>query len=262
MHAEASNDRSPSLSERVARSGKQTLVVVATYNERENLPRLVETLFRVVPDADLLVVDDNSPDGTGRWCDEQASRDARLRCLHREGKLGLGTATIAGLRYAVEHGYTYVVNMDADLSHDPRFLPDLLSGMEREGSSAADVVIGSRYVPGGRIEGWPLGRRLISRAVNLYGRALLGLSTKDCSGSFRCYRVERLRELDFDAVGARGYAVFEELLWHLKRLGARFEETPITFTDRQVGTSKVNTREALAAITRITRLGVKNWLRL
>ncbi len=260
MHAEAPDDRPPPLPNAGSRSGHQTLVVVATYNERENLPRLVEAIFREVPEVDLLVVDDNSPDGTGRWCDEQASRDARLRCLHREGKLGLGTATIAGLRYAVEQGYTYVVNMDADLSHDPRRLPDLLAAMEREGPKPVDVVIGSRYAPGGGIEGWPLGRRLMSRAVNLYARAMLGLAVKDCSGSFRCYRVDSLRQLDFGAVTARGYAVFEELLWRLKRVGARFEETPITFTDREKGTSKINTREALSALWTISGLGVKNWL--
>jgi dolichol-phosphate mannosyltransferase len=234
---------------------------VATYNEIENLPRLVEEIFQQLPEADLLVIDDNSPDGTGQWCEQRAAEDARVHCLHREGKLGLGTAIIAGMRYGIEHGYRYVLNMDADFSHPPRYLPDLLAGMEPQEGPAVDVMIGSRYVPGGGVEGWPLRRHVMSRGVNLYARWLLGLKPKDCSGAFRCYRTELLARLDFDAVRSRGYSFQEEILWHLKRLGARFGETPIVFVDRQQGASKIDARESGAALWVILRLGVRSLLR-
>jgi dolichol-phosphate mannosyltransferase len=237
------------------------LVTLATYNEIENLPLLVDEIFAAVPDADILVIDDNSPDGTGRWCDTRAGADPRVHCLHRAGKLGLGTATIAGMKYAIEHGYRYVLNMDADFSHHPRHLAALLAGMQRgDGTPAVDVMIGSRYVSGGAIEGWPLKRHVMSRAVNACARCLLGLRPRDCSGAFRCYRVSLLEQVDFEAVRSRGYSFQEEILWHLKRLGAKMEETPITFADRQRGTSKINGGEALAALGILIRLGARNWL--
>ena len=234
---------------------------MATYNEMENLPRLVEEIFRYAPQADILVIDDNSPDGTGQWCDQQRAEDPRIACLHRPGKLGLGTATIAGMKYAIEHGYRYVLNMDADFSHQPKYLPALLAGMDPPGGPPVDVMIGSRYIPGGGVEGWPLKRQLMSRAVNLYARWLLGLRPKDCSGAFRCYRTAMLAKLDFDAVRSRGYSFQEEILWRLKRAGARFGETPIIFVDRQHGVSKIDSGEALAALRIIFALGVRNWLR-
>src|SRR5687767_8276566 len=147
---------------------QRTLVIIATYNEIENLPLLVDAIWEVAPQVDILVIDDNSPDGTGKWCDERAKTEPRLHCLHRAGKLGLGTATIAGMKYAIEHGYDQVLNMDADFSHDPKYLPDLLAGMQRADGPPVDVMIGSRYVAGGGIEGWPLKRHLMSRGVNLY----------------------------------------------------------------------------------------------
>jgi len=234
------------------------LITLATYNEIENLPRLVDEIFAIVPQVDILVVDDHSPDGTGRWCDEKSAADSRLHCLHRTGKLGLGTATIAGMRYAIEHGYGYVLNMDADFSHHPRHLPAILAGMQT--SDRVDVMIGSRYIPGGAIEGWPWRRHAMSRLVNAYARLLLGLKARDCSGAFRCYRTSTLSQIDFDAIRSRGYSFQEEILWHLKRLGARFGETPITFADRERGISKINGREALAALNIIFRLGLLNLL--
>ena len=238
----------------------KTLVTVATYNEMENLPALVEEIFQAAPEVDLLVIDDNSPDGTGQWCDRKGEEDQRVHCLHRAGKLGLGTAIIAGMRYAIEHGYKYMLNMDADFSHHPRHLPELIAGMEPDAAGAVDVTIGSRYVPGGGVEGWPLKRQLMSRAVNFYARWLLGLEQKDCSGAFRCYRTELLAKLDFDAVRSRGYSFQEEILWHLKRLGARFAEVPIVFVDRQRGVSKIDSKEAVAALRIIFSLGVRNVL--
>ena len=238
----------------------KTLVTVATYNEIENLPRLVEEIFAHAPQVDLLVIDDNSPDGTGRWCDQKQAEDPRVQCLHRQGKLGLGTATVAGMQYAIEHGYDQVLNMDADFSHHPRHLPAILQSMHN-GHGPVDVVIGSRYTDGGRIEGWPLKRRLMSKLVNMYARCLLGLKSRDCSGAYRCYRTELLRRLDFSRIVSRGYSFQEEILWRLQKLGGRFAETPITFVDRQHGASKINLHEAWAALRIIFRLGLKNWLR-
>jgi dolichol-phosphate mannosyltransferase len=231
------------------------LITVATYNEIENLPRLCDEIFAVAPQAELLVIDDNSPDGTGRWCDQREAKDPRVHCLHRSGKLGLGTATIAAMQYAIDHDYELMLNMDADFSHHPRYIPALLAGM-----ASVDVMIGSRYVPGGGVKDWPLGRRLMSWAVNTYARCLLGLSPRDCSGAFRCYRVELLKKIDLLRIRSRGYSFQEEILWHLKRAGARFGETPILFADREQGKSKINSREALSALWIIFRLGITNWL--
>ncbi len=238
----------------------KTLVTVATYNEIENLPRLVEEIFQQAGDVDILVVDDNSPDGTGQWCDEKAAEDPRVHCLHREGKLGLGTATVAAMQYGIEHGYKYVLNMDADFSHHPRYLPDIMAAMDPPDGPAVDIMIGSRYVPGGGVEGWPLKRHIMSRGVNLYARWLLGLKSKDCSGAYRCYRTELLAKLDFDRIRSRGYSFQEEILWHLKRAGARFGETPIIFADRELGESKIDSGEAVSALWIIFTMGLRNLL--
>ncbi len=236
----------------------KTLVAVATYNEIENLPPLVDEIFRFLPAADLLVVDDNSPDGTGRWCDTRAGEDPRLHCLHREGKLGHGTAVNAAMKYALANGYGYVLTMDADFSHSPKCLPAMTAGMNPAGGSSVDVMIGSRYIPGGGVEGWPWKRHFMSRGVNLYARWLLGLKPKDCSGNYRCYRTETLARLDFDQVRSRGYSLQEEILWHLKRVGARFGETPIVFVERQRGKSKINSTEAATALRIIFSLGMQS----
>jgi dolichol-phosphate mannosyltransferase len=235
------------------------LITIATYNEIENLPQLVAEILQTVPEADVLVVDDNSPDGTGEWCEELAPFEPRLHCLRRAGKLGLGTATIAAMRYGIEHGYDFVLNMDADLSHQPCYLPAILAGMVGEdGKPGADVMIGSRYVRGGRVEGWPLHRRVMSWAINQYTRRILGLPTRDCSGAYRCYRAALLARLDFEAIRSRGYSFQEEILWHLYRAGANFGETPIVFVDRRHGSSKINFREACATLRIIFSLGLAN----
>ena len=239
-------------------NAEKTLVTVATYNEIENLPKLVEEIFAVVPEVDILVIDDNSPDGTGRWCDEKGAQEGRLSCLHREGKLGLGSATVAGMKWALERGYKQMLNMDADFSHHPRYLPEMIAGMEPRDGPPVDVMIGSRYVAGGGVEGWPLKRRLMSKGVNFYARTLLGLKCRDCSGAFRCYRTSVLEKIDFDAIRSRGYSFQEEILWHFRRAGARFGESPITFADREFGESKINSKEAVAALWIIFVLGVRN----
>ena len=178
----------------------RVLVSLATYNERGNLRPLIEEIHRYVPDAHVLVVDDNSPDGTGRLADEMAAADPRVHVLHRAGKLGLGTAILTAMRYAIEHGYDYQVNLDADFSHPPRFLPALLAGMVTK-----DVMIGSRYVKGGGTENWPLARLAMSRAVNTLVRFLFRMPVRDASGAYRCYRVSKLKEAHLERTQSRGY---------------------------------------------------------
>ena len=230
---------------------ERLLVMLCTYDERENLAALVPEIWSFAPAADILVIDDNSPDGTGQLADEWAAREKRVHVVHRPAKLGLGTAAVAGLRYAVERGYTFLINLDADFSHPPRYIPALLALMNE-----ADVAIGSRYVAGGGVVGWGLRRHLMSRTINWYARVLLRLSTRDNSGSFRCYRVARLRELDFDRFLARGYAIQEEILYRLRRIGCRFAETPIVFEERRHGSSKISLAEGLAAGWIILRLAI------
>jgi dolichol-phosphate mannosyltransferase len=229
------------------------LVTLCTYNERENLGALVPEIRRTLPDADVMVIDDGSPDGTGALADELSASEPRVRVLHRAGKLGLGSAILAGMRRAIADGYDFVINMDADFSHDPRHLPALVACMER-----ADVAIGSRYVPGGGIEGWGPLRHFMSRGINWYARLLLGLSTRDNSGAYRCYRCSKLAQINLDRVRARGYAFQEEILFHCRLAGCRFAETPIVFHDRRYGTSKINWRESAAALWIILRLGAGN----
>jgi dolichol-phosphate mannosyltransferase len=231
----------------------RVLVTLCTYDERENLGALVPAIRVTLPEADVLVIDDGSPDGTGALADELAATDPRVRVLHRAGKLGLGSAILAGLRQAIADGYDFVINMDADFSHDPRHLPALVACMER-----VDVAIGSRYVPGGGIEGWGPLRHMMSQGINWYARLLLGLSTRDNSGAFRCYRCSKLGQIDLDRVRSRGYAFQEEILFHCRVAGCRFEETPIVFRDRRYGTSKINWRESVAALWIILRLGAGN----
>lgn len=230
----------------------RTLVALATYNEIENLPDLVDAILRVLPAAEVLVIDDNSPDGTGRWCDERAAVEQRLNCMHRPGKLGLGSATLAGARWAIDNGYDLFVTMDADWSHDPQYLPVLVSA-----AGNADVAIGSRYCPGGAIEGWPLHRRLASRMMNGLSRLVLRLPIHDMSGAFRVYQVSALQRIDLSQIAATGYAYLEEILWHLHRGGATFAEVPITFRDRRAGKSKINFREAVAKLRVLLRLAMK-----
>ncbi len=220
------------------------LISLATYNEAGNLQPLVETIRRYAPDCSILVIDDNSPDGTGRIADELRQTLPEIHAIHRPGKMGLGTATIAAMKFAIEHGYDSLLNMDADFSHDPEYIPALRAGMADH-----DVMIGSRYVPGGGVEGgFTLKRRFMSTGINTYARIMLGLTSKDNSGAFRCYRVSKLAQIDYDKIRSRGYSFQEEILFWCQAVGCRIGETPIVFKDRRAGSSKINGREALSAV--------------
>lgn len=231
------------------------LVSIATYNEGENLPELVAGIHEFLSDADILVVDDNSPDGTGQLADDLAAGNPRIHVVHRAGKLGLGTAIIAAMRHAIANDYDYHINMDADFSHHPRYLPALVAGMDR-----FDVMIGSRYVKGGGVENWPWRRQLSSRAVNLLACVLLRIPARDTSGAYRCYRVSKLRELNLDRIWSRGYSFQEEILYRCRRVGCRLGETPIVFADRRKGKSKVNAKEAVRSIGILLGLGLYSLL--
>ena len=226
------------------------LVSLATYNERDNLASLIHEIHAVVPRADILVIDDNSPDGTGRLADELAAADARIHVLHRTGKLGLGTATLAAMRYAMDKEYDYLVNMDADFSHHPRYLPAVLVGMKRK-----DVMIGSRYIRGGGTENWPLARKVVSLSVNGMVRLLMRIPAHDCSGAYRCYRVSQLRQTDLDHLLSRGYSFQQEVLYRCRKSGSRIGETPIIFENRRAGASKVNLKEVVRSISILFWIG-------
>ncbi len=228
------------------------LIALCTYNERQNVELLIPLLRAAVPEADLLFVDDNSPDGTGRYIDELSAVDPRVKLLHRQKKEGLGVAIRAGFTYAVEQGYDRLVNMDADFSHPANVIPALLAAAEQH-----DVVIASRYVAGGGVVGWPVQRQIMSWGINTYVRVLLGLKTRDNSGSFRCYRVELLKRADLSKITCRGYAVFEELLYRLKQAGATFVEIPYTFEERRFGTTKINLKEAFRALGNLAMLRLR-----
>lgn len=227
------------------------LISIATYNERENLAQLVSGILQFVPHAHVLIVDDNSPDGTGQLADELASHDERIHAKHRTGKLGLGSAIIAGMQYAIDQGYHRFVSMDADLSHDPKYLPALTTLSQR-----CDVKIGSRYVAGGGVVNWPLQRWIISRSVNVLTRVLLRIPARDASGGFRCYRTALLKKIDMNGLWSKGYSFQEEMLFRCIHLGGKVEETPIVFADRLVGASKANVKEMVRSLFVLFKLGL------
>ena len=230
----------------------KTLIIIPTYNEFENLPLLLKEIFSFAPETQVLIVDDNSPDGTGKLAEEICSQNPRVHVLHRPGKLGPGTAYIAGFKYAIQHGYDAAFEMDADFSHDPRSLPDFLKAIEH-----ADLVIGSRYIPGGKTPNWSLMRRLVSGSGNVFARFVLGIPVHDCTGGFRCYRREVLQSLDLDAIQSRGYAFQVELTYRVLNKGFKIVETPITFMDRRLGTSKMSRKIVLEALSYVLRTRFK-----
>ena len=229
------------------------LVVVPTYNERDNLEIIARRLHAAVPAAHLLVVDDNSPDGTGAVADALAGREPWVHVLHRSGKAGLGAAYIAGFGWAREHGYGVVVEMDADGSHAPEQLPRLLAGL-----ADADLVLGSRYVPGGEVVNWPRSREWLSRGGNAYTRVLLRLPLKDATGGYRAYRRTILDALPLGEISSQGYCFQVDLAWQTWRRGYRVVEVPITFVERERGESKMSRRIVAEALWRVTVWGLRS----
>ncbi len=239
-----------------AGASPRLLVSLATYNESGNLRDLVFEIRKFAPDSTILIIDDNSPDGTGAIADALQSELSAIEVIHRPGKMGLGTAVLTAMKFAVDHHFDLYINLDADFSHPPRFIPSLLEGMNRH-----DVMIGSRYVPGGGVQGgFNLKRKFMSTGINVYARLLLGLTSRDNSGSYRCYRVSKLAMLEFDRVRSRGYSFMEEILFWCRQVGCTFGETPILFEDRRAGKSKINKTEVVKALQIILQLGIDRML--
>jgi dolichol-phosphate mannosyltransferase len=230
---------------------ERAVVVVPTYNERVNLPLIAPAILQQDPRLEVLVVDDNSPDNTGRLAEEMAATEPRLHVLHREAKQGLGKAYLAGFRWALDNGYDLIFEMDADFSHDPKFLRDFLRAIEK-----ADLVLGSRYNTGVNVINWPISRLLLSLGANLYARWITGLPLSDSTGGFKCFRRAVLEAIDFEQVRSNGYSFQIEMSFRAWRKGFRLVEIPIVFTDRVEGQSKMNKRIVREAIWMVW------WLRL
>lgn len=233
----------------------KTLIAICTYNESLNVAAMLSGLRLSFPTAVILVVDDNSPDGTAEIVRDFQSHDEQVEIIVRKDERGLGSAITRAMQYSIDNDYELFLNLDADLSHDPAELPKLFDAAMAD--PTRDVVIGSRYVPGGKITGWPLSRRMMSKFVNRFATGCLGLPVKDCSGSMRCYRVETLREIKIGSLKCTGYAVLEELLVKVHRHGGTMFEVPITFNDRELGDSKLTFREALRSIKFMIRLAIQ-----
>ena len=228
----------------------RALIIVPTYNERGNVEEVVKHFLPPLPGGELLFVDDNSPDGTGELLDELAAADPRVHVLHRPGKLGLGTAYLDGFRWGLERGFDYLLEMDADFSHDPSYLP----GMLERAVAGADVVVGSRYVRGGGTRNWGLGRQLISRGGGFYARTILGVKLRDVTAGFICYRRAALEALDLAAIRSNGYSFQIEMKYRALQAGLTVVEIPIVFVDRRIGQSKMSRKIFVEAMAQVWRL--------
>jgi dolichol-phosphate mannosyltransferase len=226
------------------------LVCIPTYNEAENIEPITRAVLKADPRVDILVVDDNSPDGTGKIADALAAQEPRIRVLHREKKEGLGRAYLAAFRWALNAGYSYIIEMDADFSHDPRYLPSFLDAAE----DGADLVLGSRYVTGGGTVNWGIGRQVISRGGSLYARSILGVDIRDLTGGFKCFNRRVLESIALDQVQSTGYAFQIELTYRTLKKGFTVREIPIVFEDRRVGQSKMSRKIFLEALTMVWKL--------
>lgn len=231
---------------------ERVLVVIPTFNEAENVREITARVRGAVPSADVLIVDDASPDGTGALADELSAADRQVHVLHRLGKAGLGAAYVAGFGWARERGYDVVVEMDADGSHAPEQLSALLAAL-----AEADVALGSRWVPGGEVVNWPWRRMLLSRTANVYTKLLLGMSVRDATGGYRAYRMPVLDKIDIASVASQGYCFQVDLAWRAHRNGLRMVEVPITFTERQRGVSKMSIAVVREALWRVTLWGLQ-----
>jgi dolichol-phosphate mannosyltransferase len=229
------------------------LVIIPTYNEADNLPQIVPQVLAQDARIEILVVDDNSPDGTGELAEKMASEDQRIHVLHRDSKLGLGTAYLAGFRWALARGYDFMFEMDADHSHDPKHLPEFLAAIED-----ADLVLGSRYLAGRvTVVNWPMGRLLLSYAANIYARVVTGHALCDATGGFKCFRRKVLESIDLDAVRSNGYSFQIEMSFRAKRKGFRIREIPILFVDRTEGESKMSGAIVREAVWMVWRLRIQ-----
>ena len=234
----------------------KAIVVLPTYNERENLPVVISHLRRLAPDLHVLIVDDNSPDGTGELADEiSAANPGRVFAFHRPGKAGLGAAYVAGFRYAMNEGYEVIVQMDADLSHNPEYVPAFLEAIQH-----SDVVIGSRYVNGINVVGWDFKRLLLSKFASLYVRIITGLPVTDATGGFKCWRRRALANVDLSSVFSNGYLFQVETTFKAYRAGCTIHEHPIVFYERQFGRSKLNRNIIVEAVFGVMRLRVNSWV--
>ncbi len=235
-------------------TARRALLCLPTYDERENLGPMVDAILAAVPQVDVLVIDDNSPDGTGQLADQIAARDPRVKVLHRAGKEGLGRAYLAGFAWALARDYGLILEMDCDFSHDPKYLPGMLAA-----AGEVDLVLGSRYVAGGGTVNWGALRKLISRGGSLYARTILGLSVRDLTGGFKCFRREVLEGIDLPSVECTGYAFQIELTYRAVRRGFTVRELPIVFADRRVGHSKMSRRIVLEAIRKVWSIRLSGW---
>jgi dolichol-phosphate mannosyltransferase len=225
-------------------------VIIPTYNERENLPLILDRVRAAAPEVDVLVVDDGSPDGTGEVADKMAAADSQVKVLHRRQKAGLGAAYVAGFRFGLAAGYEVLVEMDADGSHAPEQLPRLLAALAH-----SDLVLGSRWVPGGQVLNWPKSREVLSRGGNLYTRVALGIGLHDATGGYRAYRRSVLQTIDLSAISSQGYCFQVDLAWRAVQAGFRVTEVPITFAERERGESKMSGNIVREALLRVTEWG-------
>lgn len=222
------------------------IVIIPTYNEADTIVKLVPEIFKIYPETDILVVDDNSPDGTGKAVDELAKADSRTRCLHRPRKEGIGPAYIEAIGMALKSPYNFILHMDADFSHDPKYIPAIF-----EAAEDCDLVLGSRYIKGGGIANWPLSRKILSRLGNLYAKTILGVPINDLTGGFKCFRREVLEAINLDTVTSRGYAFLIETTFRAYRRGFRIKEVPIVFSDRRFGKTKMSRCIFLEAVINV-----------
>jgi dolichol-phosphate mannosyltransferase len=228
------------------------LVIVPTYNERESLPLIIRRIRAAVPEAFILVADDNSPDGTGAIADSLAEHDDHVQVMHRHGKEGLGAAYIAGFTWGLQNNYDVLIEMDADGSHQPEQLPRILEALRD-----ADLVLGSRWIPGGGTENWSKGREVLSRGGNAYTRAMLGVPLHDATGGYRAFRADTLRGIDLHTVASQGYCFQVDLAWRAVQRGFIVREVPITFVEREVGSSKMSRAIVAEALLRVTQWGIQ-----
>ena len=234
---------------------KKTLVIIPTYNEMENIGNIINVLTDYYPDFDILIVDDNSPDGTWKYVEDRGKTDERIKLIKREGKMGLGTAYVAGFRFAIENNYEIVVQMDADFSHDPKSIKDLIHY-----SKQFDLVIGSRYVQGVNVVNWPMSRLLLSYFANVYTKIITGLPVNDATGGFKCFRIDVLKAIDLNYIRSNGYAFQIEMNFKAWKKGFSIKEVPIVFTDRVEGSSKMSKKIVHEAIFMVWKLRIRSIL--